>query len=461
MARESLSLFPKKGKRAMSLESSQQIKTLLENGEVEAAVHLAGTVHPAELAEVLAWSSPLRITLIDQMQPEAVGPALEFLEPLHREHVLVGVETARIAAILTTAADDVATDVVQMLPAAVARQVVEAMPDPQREAISELWAFPRDTAGGRMTRRKICLRPDRTVGEALEYLRRCDLDKIGAYYVYVVDHADHLDGVINLRALVTASRSAPLHQVIERPVVSVNAGTDQEEAARLLKHYNLLALPVVDDEDRVLGMVTHDDLIDVLEDEATEDMFRMVGVDENEDLGRVGRSVRFRLPWLCVNLLTVFLAAFIVSRFELTLTRVAVLAVFLPVVSALGGNAGIQTVTVVIRFMALRRIDLQDATRLVWHEVLAGSLIGIVLGLAVGAVALVWRGNAWLGLVIAVAILSNVLIGVVSGVLIPLGLRRFRLDPAHSAGIWVTATTDALGFLVFLSLASWLVVWLG
>lgn len=445
----------------MSSVSTRHIESLLDEGEVVPAMSLARSVHPAELAELLAGEPRHREALLKELQPEVVGPALEFLEPHYREQVLIGTPPARVASILRAVSDDVATDVVQELPPSVALQVVEEMPVRQRESVRKLLEYPPETAGGRMTRRIICLRVDQTVGEAIEYLRQSDLERPGAYYLYVTDPSERLEGVVDLRALVAASATTILDQVIERSVVTVDAETDQEEAARLLKHYNFLALPVVDESNRILGMVTHDDLIDVLEDEATEDMFRMVGVNEHEDLLKVGRSVRFRLPWLIINVLTVLVAAFIVSRFELTLARVAVLAVFLPVVSALGGNAGIQTVTIVIRSMALRRVDLRDLSRLVRHEILVGSLIGLVLGLAVGAIAVAWKGEPWLGVVIGVAILGNVLIGVVSGVLIPLGLRRFGQDPALSAGIWLTATTDALGFLLFLSFASWLLVRVG
>jgi magnesium transporter len=239
--------------------------------------------------------------------------------------------------------------------------------------------------------------------------------------------------------------------------VSVNAGTDQEEAARLLKQYKLLALPVVDDHHHLVGALTADDLLDVLEDEATEDMFRIVGVSEEEDLRSIWRSVRHRLPWLSVNLLTVLAAAWMVSLFEDTLARVAVLAAFLPVIGGMGGNAGIQTVTVVVRSLALGRLALTDTLDVVTRELLAGLVVGAATGAAVAALTIAWQGNPWLGVIVGLALLTNVVVGVVAGVLIPMTLHRLRQDPALSSGIWLTTTTDLLGFLAFLGLATVLI----
>ena len=240
-------------------------------------------------------------------------------------------------------------------------------------------------------------------------------------------------------------------------LVTVTADTDQEEAARVLKRYKLLSLPVVDDDHRLLGSLTADDLIDVLEDEATEDMFRQVGVHEDEDLRSIRRSIRFRLPWLLVNLVTVMFAAFIVSLFEDTVARVAVLAAFLPVVAGQGGNAGIQTLTVVIRSLALGRLAGRNMMQVIAHELAVGLVTGVVTGAGVALVAMLWQGNAALGIIVGVALVANVVFGVLAGVIIPMGLQRLRQDPALSAGIWLTTITDVLGFLVFLSLAALLV----
>ena len=236
----------------------------------------------------------------------------------------------------------------------------------------------------------------------------------------------------------------------------MRADIDQEEAARLLKQYKLLALPVVDEHGHVIGTVTADDLLDVLEDEATEDMFRIVGVSEEEDLRSVWRSVRYRLPWLLVNVAALLGAAWVISSFEDTLTRVAVVAAFLPVVGGTGGNAGIQTLTVVVRSLALGRLETGSVLRVAAREVASGLVLGLAMGVTVGLATLLW-GEPWLGAVVAVALVANVVIGVLAGVLIPMTLARLKQDPALSGGIWLTAITDLAGFAGFLALATLLI----
>ena len=339
-------------------------------------------------------------------------------------------------------ADDVATDIVQDLPEEIGGQVLaHALRAGSSTRIDHLMAHEEESAGGRMTGQRIAMPPERLAGEAIDELRALRPDATQPFYIYVTDADGRLEGVVNLRSLLIAPPGTPIADLAVREVVSVTAATDQEEAARLLKRYKLLSLPVVDDAGHLLGAITADDLIDVLEDEATEDMFRQVGVHEDEDLRSIPRSVRFRLPWLLVNLLTVLLAGFIVALFESTVARVAVLAAFLPVVAGQGGNAGIQTLTVVIRSLAVGRLQGRNVWQVVLHEAATGLINGLVIGVAVGLVAWLWQGSAALGLIVGLALAGNMLVGVIAGVLIPMGLQRFRHDPALSAGIWLTTAT--------------------
>jgi magnesium transporter len=424
---------------------------LLEAGQDEAAVALARSLHPAELANACASvHGELRDLLVEQLAPDEVGAMLGYLEPHYREDFLVGLGPDRIAEILRTVPDDVATDVVQELPDATGAAVMEAVPDLQQAAIDVLMEHGAETAGGRMTGQRVSVSPNLAAGEVIEQLRSLRPDVEQPFYIYVTDAAGRLEGVLNLRSLITSQPGTPVTSIATTDLVTVTADTDQEEAARILKRYKLLSLPVVDNEHRLLGALTADDLIDVLEDEATEDMFRQVGVHEDEDLRSIRRSIRYRLPWLMVNLVTVLGAAFVVSLFEDTVARVAVLAAFLPVVAGQGGNAGIQTLTVVIRSLALGRLEGRNMARVIGHELAVGLVTGLVTGAGVALVAMWWQGNPTLGLVVGAALVANVVVGVV-------GLQRLRQDPALSAGIWLTTTTDVLGFLVFLSLAALLV----
>ena len=259
---------------------------------------------------------------------------------------------------------------------------------------------------------------------------------------------------LSLRALITSNANTPVTELMVSDVVTVPATMDQEETARLIQRHNLQSLPVVDEDGRLLGAVTADDLLDVLEEEATEDIYRLAGVAGDEDLRRVGSSIRNRLPWLIVNLGTALLAAWVVTQFETTLARVAVLAAFMPVVAGQGGNAGIQTLTVVVRSLALGEILRRDTGTIVWHELRVGLVMGAVTGVLVGLISYAWMGNAWLGLAVSGALWANILVGVSFGVLIPMGLHKLDQDPALSAGIWLTMCTDISGFATYLTLAT-------
>lgn len=431
---------------------------LLEEEDLAGAVAFARSLHPAELANVLGGvDADIRDFLLDRLSPEEIGAALPFLEPHYRDDLLLGMAAHNIVRTLRVVPDDVATDVVQELPEPLREEVLAAVPPARREEIGDLLEHAEHTAGGRMTGQRLAVPPDRTVAEVIDYLRMAETSTHQPFYLYVTEQDGRLTGVVNLRALITSPPDMAISTLAEQRVVSVTADTDQEEAARLLKRYKLLALPVVDAQGALLGAVTADDLIDVLEDEATEDMFRIVGVDEEEDLQGILRSVRFRLPWLTVNLATLLLASFVISLFEGTLVRVAVLAAFLPMVAGMGGNAGMQTLTVVVRSLALGRITLRHTMQVVLHELAAGLLMGVATGALVGGLAIAWQGNPWIGLAAGAAVMGNVLIGTTAGVLIPMGLHRLRQDPALSASIWLTTATDTLGLLGFLGLAALLI----
>ncbi len=440
---------------APSFDPAAAMASRIEAGDQLGALTLAHELHPAQLAEAFAGvDREVTDLLVSRLTPRELGASLAYLEPHYREDLLVGLEPGRIASVLEHVADDIATDVVQELPEDVGHAVLAAIPERQQHAIDALMEHHEDSAGGRMTGQLIAVLPDRVAGDVIDDLRSIQPDATQPFYVYIRDADGRLGGVVNLRSLVIAPPRTPIADLATVDVISVTASTDQEEAARLLKRYKLLSLPVVDDDGHLLGALTADDLIEVLEDEATEDMFRQVGVHEDEDLRSVRRSIRFRLPWLLVNLLTVLGAAVVVAAFEDTVARVALLAAFLPVVAGQGGNAGIQTLTVVVRSLAVGRLAGRNLWRVVLHEATTGLVTGVVIGVAVGVAAWLWQGNATLGVVVGVALAINMLVGVIAGVLIPMGLQRFRQDPALSAGIWLTTATDVLGFLVFLSLAT-------
>lgn len=428
---------------------------LIEERRFEEALEEARGRHPAELARLLSVDDEdARALFLSQVRPDEIGSALPYMDELFRDSLLSGLPAGRIAEVLRTVPDDLATDVIQELPAEVGEAALTAMPLSLQRQIGLLIDYGTETAGGRMTGQRIAVGPERTVREVIEFLRSLHPDYEQPFYVYITDPRNRLVGVLNLRGLITASPDTRVGSLATPDVLSVTADTDQEETARLLQRYNLLALPVVDGAGRLLGTVTADDLLDVLEDEATEDMYRIVGVGAEENLRGVRASVRNRLPWLGVNLLTALLAGFIVSLFEDTISRLALIAAFMPMIAGMGGNAGIQTVTVVVRSLALGRITPRDAWPVLRHELTVGLVIGASIGVPVGVVGWAINGNATLGLIVAVAMCANITNGMVMGVFVPLLLHRFGQDPAISAGIWTTTFTDVVGFLLLLGLTT-------
>jgi magnesium transporter len=248
---------------------------------------------------------------------------------------------------------------------------------------------------------------------------------------------------------------------MNRDVITATVNMDQEEVAQILAHYDLLAVPVIDDENKLVGIISVDDVVDVIEEEATEDIYRLAQVGEEAGLFTpIHRAIRSRQPWLIVNMGTAFLASAVVSMFDSTLAQAAWLAAFMPIVAGQGGNAGTQTLTIVVRSLALGEITISDAAAALWHELRVGVANGAIIGLLVGVVSWLWKGNPFLGLAIGLAMLGNMIIAATVGVLIPVLLKRLGVDPALASSVFVTAFTDSIGFALFLGLCTLLIAWL-
>jgi magnesium transporter len=285
------------------------------------------------------------------------------------------------------------------------------------------------------------------------------------YYLYVVDERKHLVGVLNMRQLLLVAPTTPIKKIMNGDVISVHTDTDQEEVARIVARYNLLGVPVVDDENKLVGVVTVDDVLDVVREEATEDILALAGVrSEEHALSAPARSVRLRLPWLFVNLATAFVAAAVINKFRGTIEQISVLAALQTIVAGMGGNAATQTLAVVVRGLALGEVTWENARRVVLKESAVGFVNGLANGVVTGLIVWVWQGTASkalvLGGVIAAAMVINLIIAAIAGTLIPLILKRFNADPAISSTVFVTTCTDVGGFLSFLGLATLFVKYL-
>jgi magnesium transporter len=313
-----------------------------------------------------------------------------------------------------------------------------------------------------MTPAIVTLRRDWRAGHALQELRRAGPNADSAYYLFVTDEEGFLLGVVGLRDLVVAFPETTIEAMMDPNVISVPVTADQEICARTLSRYGFLALPVVDETSKLAGVITADDLIEVAEDEATEDMYRMVGISgegEERVFGPLSSSVLRRLPWLAINMGTLFVAITVVNAFEWVIAGMVALATFLPLVSGEGGNAGSQTTTIIVRGLALGEIDQRNGIRALAKEMAAALINGAIIGLGTGLAIYLWKGEQIIALAAALAMVLNFLAAALAGVVVPLGLKLIRVDPALASAAFVTAVTDTLGFLFFLGIATLLLQW--
>lgn len=415
-------------------------------------------LHPADLADRLQrLPAEEAQALIRQLPASTAASALAEVEREKLPDLLAAFTPAQLAEFLHRLPPDDAVDLLQHLPAAQRRDTLAALPADSSESIRALLRYPEDTAGGIMSNRFITLREDMTVEEARELLR----EKAQAErhediaYLYVTDTDQRLLGIIGLRDLVFRRAERRLGEILNREVKFARVTDDQEELARQFEHYHYLGLPVVDEAGKLVGVVKASDALEIARREATEDMQLLVGLSGEERALTPWRvSVRRRLPWLYINLATAFLAAFVVGLFEETIAQWTALALFLPIVAGQGGNAGMQTLTVIIRDMALGELSPGDGRKALLKELALGLVNGVAIGIAVGLIGWFWQGSATLGLVAGVAMFLNQLLAGLSGILIPFALKSLRLDPALASSIFLTTVTDVAGFFFFLGLAA-------
>jgi len=422
-------------------------------------------LHAADLADRLQrLDADEARALLRQLPGDKAAAALAEVEEVRLPDLLGAFDAAQLADIIQRIAPDDAVDLLQQLAPLVRRDVLAKLPAAIADGLRALLRYPEDSAGGVMSNRFIALGENMKVEEVRELLRaRAQEERTeDIAYLYVTDAVQRLVGIVSLRDLVFRRAERRMTEIMNRDVKFVHAYADQEELARQFEHYHYLGLPVLDAEGRLVGVVKSNDALEVASKEATEDMQLMVGLSgEERALTPWQHSIRSRLPWLYINLATAFLAAFVVGLFEDTIAKWTALAIFLPIVAGQGGNAGMQTLTVVIRDMALGELAPGDGRRALMKEIILGLLNGLAIGLVVGLIGWWWKGSPTLGLVAGAAMLLNQLAAAVSGVLIPLGLKSLRLDPALASSIFLTTVTDVAGFFFFLGLATMGLKWLG
>lgn len=440
---------------------AETIKDLLEGDRRERLAQILEEAHPADVTRALR-ELPVeqQAVLFRLLSREQAGHVLHEMDDQTLLGLVRALDEVELSGILERMPADNAAQVVDELPEEQAEKVLDLMKEEKSEEVQELLEYGEKTAGRIMSPEFVAVHEAMTVAQALDHVRK-SASAEQAFYLYVVDDHDHLVGVVPLRRLITADPATPIRLIRHEDVASVTPETDQEEVARIVAKYNLLAVPVVDSDHRLLGTITVDDVIDVIQQEATEDIQRFGGVAGDETvLDPPRRAFPKRLVWLLINLATAILAASVIGLFESSIQALAVLAVFMPIVASMGGIGTTQTATVVVRGIALGDMTPSVLWRVLRKELLLGLTTGAANGVVMAVIAYVWKGQLLLSLILGVALVLNMLVAAVVGTLIPLVLKIFRMDPAIASSVVITTFTDVFGFFSFLGLATLLIKFL-
>ncbi len=440
---------------ALNPEYVPMVVDALDRGDAERLRELLAALHPADIADLMGFlSAGDREELAPHLDPETLGEVLSELDTEIREDFLEHLPSALLAKALGEMESDDAADVVDDLEDDKRAQVLAAMPETERAAIETTLAYEEETAGRLMQREVVAAPQFWTVGQTIDHLRRESDDLPELFFdVYVVDPTYKPVGATPVSLLLRSQRDTPLAQIMEA-VTEIPVDMDQEEVAYIFDKYHLISAPVVEPGGRLVGQITVDDIVGVIQEETEEDILALAGVtDAGRDAGVFG-IVRSRLPWLLANLVTEAIAVTVISPFQPMIAKIVVLVMLLPIVSSLGGNAGTQALTVAVRAIASRELNAANAMRIVLRELGVGLLNGAAVGVMLGVGLFIWQRDWKLSLVVFLAVIANLFVAALGGILAPIVLERLGRDPAVSSSVVVTFMTDFFGFLALLGIAA-------
>jgi magnesium transporter len=445
---------------AIRPEFLEKVGEAIDQGKAAALRRLAGDLHEADTGDLIeALDAELRSRFIELMGREFDFTALTEVEETVREEILEELPSETVAKGVRDLDSDAAAQIIEALPEEEQAEVLKQLPSPERGAVERILHYPEESAGRRMRTEFIAVSPYWTVGDAIDHMREtADLpDRF--FELYIVDDQQKLLGAVGLDRLLRTKRPVPVSDLMDEDRRRVKDTEDQEEVARMFERYNLIAAPVVDDNERLVGVINVEDVVDVIEEEAAEDIAALGGVSSHEELSdSVWTIVKSRFPWLLANLCTALVSASVISQFEASIANMVALAVLMPIVASMGGNAGTQTMTVAVRALATRDLSDANAWRVVRREFLVGIINGIGFAVIMGVIAAAWFQVTDLGVVIGLAMICVLAAAALGGIFIPLGLIRLGVDPAIASGPFVTTVTDVVGFFSFLGIAT---LWFG
>jgi len=446
---------------AMAAAQLKVLRKFIHHGALTRVPRLVHRVHPADLAETLESLPPAESRQVIEVLcgSHQVGNALRLVDPATLDRLLGRLSDATLARLVDSQPSDDALYFFQRLSRSRQQKVGELLDPDRRSLLERLERYPDNAAGQYMTTQVVALPQQTTVAEALAEVRRQGRDLEAVYYLYVVDEEGVLTGVVSFRQLLVAPEEGTLGELMTPEPVAAHALDHRERVAAIVTRYGFLSVPVIDDRGRLVGAVTVDDVVDFIQEDAEEDLFLMAGIAEEDRVSTpVLHSVRRRIVWSALNVGTAMVASTVITLFEGSIEKVVVLATFMPVVAGLGGNAGSQALTVMIRSLATGDLVHGDQLRAVLRQGAIGLILGCAAGVGTGLSVWLWKGNPWLGLILFFAMVVNMAIGALVGATVPLVLRALKQDPAAGSGILVTGMTDSLGFMVFLGLSTFFLV---
>ncbi|WP_195955393.1 magnesium transporter [Clostridium saudiense] len=441
--------------------NKDELRKFLLHAPQASIIKYVESIHPVDILDVLRDYPEDKEDILYRLPEGLIADIIDEADDEEKYSILMEFSENKQKNIVEEMSSDELTDLLGMLDEEKANKILEKMTDEDARKVRQLLSYDPDTAAGIMATEFVALKENMTVEETLKYLQKYGEENENIYDLYVVDNFDKLKGVISLKELVTKNFNTRISDVIHTKIEGIPYNTDQEEVGHRFEKYGYLTMPVVDNSNRLLGVVTFDDVMQILRDETTEDIHRLGGVDEGEKVdGSLKDSVKSRLPWLIVNLVTAILAAAVVGMFEGTIQAVVSLATFMPIVTGMGGNAGTQTLTIIVRGLALGELNFKNMKKVFFKEIRVGVVTGVVIGFIIGVLGYIWEGNFMFGIIISVAMLLNMIVATITGYLVPVVLKKFKVDPALASSIFVTTFTDVLGFFFFLGLATLLIQYL-
>jgi len=441
--------------------TKESLKTLLIDSNTNELKQYLEDLHPADILEVLRDRDLNKLEVMEKLPTRLLADIFEEMEEEEKEGFLnLFPEPAQYIIVNEMTSDEIADLLSNFEPKRITRFLANIGKE-AAEDVKELLTYEDDTAGGLMASEFVAINESMNVKETLKYLQIAVLDVESAYYLYVLDADDILKGIVSLRELVISTFDTKIGDIMHENVKSVPLEMDQEEVAALFEKYGFQAIPVTDEKGKMLGIITVDDIIEVVREEATEDILRLAGVNEGEIIdGSTFASVKSRLPWLSVNLVTAMLAGATVGIFSDTIDKVVILAAFNPIIAGMGGNAGTQSLTLIVRGIALGEFTKENAKEVFRKEILVGLVNGLAIGALIAVIGMLWSHKPVFGIVVGISMLANMCLATIVGYLVPVALKKLKIDPALASAVFVTTFTDVCGFFFFLGLATLLLKYL-